>query len=190
MTKPRTRNPAATRQRLLDAAGELACEEGASSLSLDAVAAKAGVSKGGLLYHFPSKNALLRAMVADHVGRVRAELEARAPGALSGAAPALTAALCYLDVLREEMCNTPAGASGAFAAMLEDPAFMEPVLTFRNDLRALFARCPDPRRATIVFLACEGLMHEKLTDAHRPEEGNDTVLRDLAALLTGEQPAG
>lgn len=186
MTKPRTRNPVATRQRLLDAAGELAFEEGASSLSLDAVAARAGVSKGGLLYHFPSKNALLRALVSEHVARVRAELESRAPGALSGTGDPLPAACCYLDVLRAEICSPPAGASGIFAAMLEDPVFMEPVLAFRDDLRALFARCPDPRIGAIVFLACEGLMHEKLTDARRSPEGNDALLSDLAALLKGD----
>lgn len=185
MTKPRTRNPGATRQRLLDAAADLAFEEGASSLSLDAVAARAGVSKGGLLYHFPSKNALLGAMVADHVGRVRAELESRAPGALSGTAEPLPAACCYLEVLRDEMCSPPANAAGIFAAMLEDPVFMEPVLAFRNDVRALFHRCPDPRTAAIVFLACEGLMHEKLTGSRRSPEQNIAVLADLSALLKG-----
>jgi len=188
VTKPRTRNPAATRQRLLDAAGDLACDEGASSLSLDAVAARAGVSKGGLLYHFPSRDALLRALVTENVARVRAELEARAPGALAGTAPALPAARCYLDVLSDEICTPPAGASGIFAAMLEDPAFMEPVLAFRGEIRALFARCPDPRRGAIVFLACEGLVHEKLTNPRRDPAANQAVLRDLKALLTGEEP--
>jgi len=186
VTSPRIRNPAATRQRLLDAAGDIAFEEGASSLSLDAVAARAGVSKGGLLYHFPSKNALLRAMVAEHVARLRAELESRAPGALTGEATALPAACCFLEVLRDEMCSPPAGASGIFAAMLEDPAFMEPVLGFREDLRALFTRCPDPRIGAIVFLACQGLMHEKLTDSRCPPDRNLALLGDLAALLKGE----
>lgn len=186
MTKPRTRNPSATRQRLLDAARDIACEEGASSLSLDAVAARAGVSKGGLLYHFPSREALLRAVVTDSVDRMRDDLEARAPGALAGSAPALPAACCYLDVLRDKVCTPSAGASGFFAAMLEDPAFMEPVLTFRSELRALFARCPDPRRGAIVFMACEGLVHEKLTAPFRTTEGNHALLLDLAALLTGE----
>jgi len=188
VTKPRTRNPSATRQRLLDAAGELACDEGASSLSLDAVAARAGVSKGGLLYHFPTKNALLRALVAEHVARIRAELESRAPGALSGTAQALPAARCYLEVLYNEVCNPPAGASGIFAAMLEDPAFMQPVLAFRSELRALFARCPDPRRAAIVFLACEGMVHEKLTNPRRPPELNPALLQDLTAMLVGTGP--
>ena len=46
--------PAATdtRRRLLDAATAVVRRDGARALTLDAVAAEAGVSKGGLLYHF------------------------------------------------------------------------------------------------------------------------------------------
>ncbi len=37
--------------------------DGTDKATLDAVAARAGVSKGGLLYHFPSKDAMMAAMV-------------------------------------------------------------------------------------------------------------------------------
>lgn len=48
---------------LLDAAEVIVRRDGSAKLTLDAVAAEAGVSKGGLLYHFPSKEALVFAMV-------------------------------------------------------------------------------------------------------------------------------
>ena len=51
------------RERLLEAACAVAERSGVAALTLDAVAAEAGVSKGGLLYHFPSKEALLSGMV-------------------------------------------------------------------------------------------------------------------------------
>jgi AcrR family transcriptional regulator len=38
-------------------------ESGASHMTLEAVAERSGVSKGGLIYHFPSKELLLQAMV-------------------------------------------------------------------------------------------------------------------------------
>ncbi|MEO2167455.1 MAG: TetR/AcrR family transcriptional regulator, partial [bacterium] len=44
-----------TRAKILDAAEDLILEAGATGLILDEVARRAGVSKGGLLYHFPSK---------------------------------------------------------------------------------------------------------------------------------------
>ncbi|AND16081.1 TetR/AcrR family transcriptional regulator [Rathayibacter tritici] len=52
--------PAApARDRVLDAFEQLLIEQGERAATLDAVARRAGVSKGGLLYHFPSKDALV-----------------------------------------------------------------------------------------------------------------------------------
>ncbi len=52
-----------TRKKILDAASAVVLSRGATGLTLDQVAKEAGVSKGGLLYHFPSKEALLRGMI-------------------------------------------------------------------------------------------------------------------------------
>ena len=54
------RNPTATKEKLLDAFDTLLDEHGTAGATLDAVAAKAGVSKGGLLYHFGSKAELIK----------------------------------------------------------------------------------------------------------------------------------
>jgi AcrR family transcriptional regulator len=48
-----------TRDRILDAFAQVLGENGERAATLDAVAAAAGVSKGGLLYHFGSKEALI-----------------------------------------------------------------------------------------------------------------------------------
>jgi len=52
---------------IIDAAEDVAMESGASRMTLDAIAAKAGVSKGGLLHHFPSKDALLKGMINHQI---------------------------------------------------------------------------------------------------------------------------
>ncbi|WP_285117350.1 TetR/AcrR family transcriptional regulator [Leifsonia sp. fls2-241-R2A-40a] len=66
------------RDRVLDAFEELLAEQSERAATLDAVAARAGVSKGGLLYHFASKEALVAgvldrfaALVAEDVERMR-----------------------------------------------------------------------------------------------------------------------
>src|ERR1051325_6046950 len=51
------------RDRLLDSAEAVLAEHGSQGLTLAAVAAEAGVSKGGLLYHYATKDALLTAMI-------------------------------------------------------------------------------------------------------------------------------
>ncbi|MFD5698474.1 TetR/AcrR family transcriptional regulator [Streptomyces lasiicapitis] len=51
------------RNRLLNAAERLLVKQGVDAIRLEAVAAEAGVSKGGLLYHFPTKLALVQGVV-------------------------------------------------------------------------------------------------------------------------------
>lgn len=58
-----TRDRAGTRDRILDALETLLLDKGMSQVTLENVAATAGVSKGGLLYHFKSKDALLAGLV-------------------------------------------------------------------------------------------------------------------------------
>ena len=67
--------PASTRDRLLDALESLLLEGGSAGITLEAVAVRAGVSKGGLLYHFPGKEALLVGAVERVGERVHAQLE-------------------------------------------------------------------------------------------------------------------
>ena len=57
-------NPVNTRHKILETAVAIVDTNGAAHLTIDAVAAHAGLSKGGVLYHFPSKRALLEAMLA------------------------------------------------------------------------------------------------------------------------------
>ena len=54
-----TQSPENTRKRLLDAVGEAIAVAGATMFTLDAIARRAGVSKGALLHHFPCKNVLV-----------------------------------------------------------------------------------------------------------------------------------
>ena len=58
---------ASSYDNIIDAAEAVVIETGASHMTLDAVAAKAGVSKGGLLHHFPNKVSLLMAMVQRQI---------------------------------------------------------------------------------------------------------------------------
>lgn len=63
----RDEKKAATRRRLLDAAATLVASQGALATSLDAIAAKAGLTKGAVYSNFASKEDLLFAL-ADEVG--------------------------------------------------------------------------------------------------------------------------
>ncbi|MFZ5749290.1 MAG: TetR/AcrR family transcriptional regulator [Pseudomonadota bacterium] len=62
MPIPRRRAPLETRAALIDAAFDVIVDHSTADFTLDAVAARAGVSKGALLHHFPSKTALIEAL--------------------------------------------------------------------------------------------------------------------------------
>ena len=51
-----------TKTAILEAAGRVVLARSVAGLTLEAVAAETKLSKGGLLYHFATKEALLAAM--------------------------------------------------------------------------------------------------------------------------------
>lgn len=63
-TQHRKKDPIRLYQQLLESAAMIAGRDGIAALSLNAVAREAGVSKGGLLHHFPNKQALIYALFA------------------------------------------------------------------------------------------------------------------------------
>ena len=64
------RDAQATREQILQAAGALFYGEGIRSTSMDAIAAKAGVTKRTLYYHFPSKDDLIAAYLTARDGPI------------------------------------------------------------------------------------------------------------------------
>src|SRR5262249_36166714 len=71
----RKKQPALVRRQLLQVAARLASEQGIAALTLDAVSGASGVSKGGLLHHFPNKNALLDALFDRLLEGLDADIE-------------------------------------------------------------------------------------------------------------------
>lgn len=73
----RKKQPEHVRAQLIESARRLALENGLAAVSVDAVAADAGVTKGGLFHHFPSKSALVKAVFAHLLDEFSADLDTR-----------------------------------------------------------------------------------------------------------------
>jgi AcrR family transcriptional regulator len=71
----RKKQPELVRRTLLDSAARLAVEEGLAGVTVQAVADAAGVTKGGLLHHFPNKQALVEAVFSGLLERLDAEID-------------------------------------------------------------------------------------------------------------------
>lgn len=71
----RKKQPDLVRQRLLDCAAQILVERGLAGLTVQAVADAAGVTKGGLLHHYPSKQKLTEAVFAEMLRVLDAEID-------------------------------------------------------------------------------------------------------------------
>ncbi|MGW0192503.1 TetR/AcrR family transcriptional regulator [Nonomuraea sp. NPDC003201] len=158
------------RDELLDAAEDLLCDQGSSALTLAAVADRAGVSKGGLLYHYGTKEALIKGMVERLIEDFDQLMVAQTGETYTERYLHATLAAVRSGRLRRWAVVT--GASGN--------------LFLLAPLREAMARWhreglgeePDPRTSQIVRLACEGLWD---VASHDPELNTED---DLQALET------
>lgn len=144
-----------TKRTLIQAAAGIVHSQGVGSLTLEEVAREAGVSKGGLLYHFPNKEALVGAMMDFLLEMFEAEIEAAKdaddtePGSWLRA---FVRATFYLDDEQRELN----------AALLAAAADYPDVL---DAAREAFGRWQeraiddgvDPARATVIRLAADGV---------------------------------
>jgi AcrR family transcriptional regulator len=161
--------PARTRDRLLDAAATVVHRDGAQALTLDAVAAEAEVSKGGLLYHFKSKRDLVEGMVDRWLSEFQREIDEADAEFVRG----------YVKA------SAPEGNElGMLAALVADPSLL---VTVRRQYGIWQDRVEregrDPVDATVARLAADGLWLAELLGMGPPTgELREQVMQRLLEL--------
>ena len=94
LADPSTRRPAPTRrQQIIEVAAELFAERGFGGVSINDIGAALGTSGPALYKHFPSKDALLAAMLIDISERLLGEGRRRAEACAADGADAVLRAL-------------------------------------------------------------------------------------------------
>ncbi len=160
--------PAPTRDRLLDAFEALLIEQGEKAATLDAVAARAGVSKGGLLYHFGSKDAL-----------VDGQLNRLAALATTDVENIRTAPAGAVDYLIRTSVNmgTPIDQAIIAAACLAQgthPSANEALAALRRQWLAVIEEAVgDPDVAEAILLVSDGLYYNSALAAPMPSAAVD-----------------
>jgi AcrR family transcriptional regulator len=116
------------RDQLLDAAETVAVREGVSRLTFDAVAAEAGVSKGGLLHYFTNKDQLIEGMVRRAADGWRTHFKSAYESVPPGPGRMVRGMLlsCFTDAQAwtEELRRS---YSSVFAALAQKPVLVEPM---------------------------------------------------------------
>ena len=161
----------ATRSKILNAAESVALRDGVAHLTLDAVAAEAGLSKGGVLYNYPSKDALVRGMVDRLIEQTEAEVARLAE---SDQEPRGRMLRSYLRVTFPEDGTGPARvnqvAAVLLSAILTNPNLLEPARRHYAGMQArLLQEGLDERTVHIVRLAADGLWLSEMLHMPAPE---------------------
>jgi AcrR family transcriptional regulator len=156
-----------TRDRILDAAESIVIRDGVSRLTLDAAAAEATLSKGGVLYHFGTRDALVSAMVERLVAAFDADLVEEIEADNSSVDTTTSADGRYVrayvratirPVLTAEDLRRERAGAAVLAAMACEPHLLEPLRrAFDRWQERLADDGVDPVKATVARLAADGI---------------------------------
>ena len=182
-----------SRKAILDSALDLIAEVGANHLTLEAVATRAGISKGGLLYNFPSKQALLGGLVEQAMAEMTALLEDRDGEPRLGPRELIRRLLDRRLAWLYDAARSRA-AHGMMAAMAEQPALMEPIRQFQAVLwQRVKTIAADAPGLWLVWLACEGLLLAQLhqvspLSAEEHEQLRKRLVDEIERLVPASLP--
>jgi AcrR family transcriptional regulator len=189
MTAKEARSPArrpgrpSNRRRVLDAAAQVALRDGPGAVTIDSVVAESGMSRGGVLYHFPSKDALLQALVDQDLDAVRELTE------LDGQArerPREQRVRAYYAA-----CTDWAPKRGHVAlavALANNPTLLRSWAQVQRDLDVVDAadQSDESMTALVARLALDGLWFSDLVDPDRfTEEERERVVAAILAIAGG-----
>lgn len=182
MVAEQTAAVGSARERVLEAAERVVMDVGAARLTLDAVSQSAGVSKGGLLYHFPSKESLLIALAQRYVDSMQGCIE-NAKGSLQEGDSGRDLKACVLGILGSDPRLKAMGAV-LLATAANDLTLLEVIRArIAEHARELMSSNVDFARASIVLLAIDGLkMRESLRISAFTAEQREQVVNELLKL--------
>lgn len=170
------RKPAA-RQKVLDASRRIVMERGAGSLTFDEIAQVSGVTRGGITYHFPTKQALLRALVADDFAQWQSlEKELKPEGCSANTAELLA----FLRSHTHEDHDRRRFVTGMLSAVTLDPPILDPVREYERHRLESVEWDEQNLKLHLLRLAASGLFWAGVFDCpHVPGD----VRRELVGLL-------
>ncbi len=198
MTTTRPGRTAVTKQKLFDAALKLVGERGAASVTVDEIAAEAGVAKGTVYYNFASKDALVDALLrhgvellADRlrVAEGEAETERAMESLVDGMLGFFAEYPAFGQLLVSELWRTPGQWHGTLSLLRDDI-----VSIVRGQMQRLSdeGRLPDGVQVGTASAALFGTLLVIALDwqVFQPERTLADVREAVLLLVRGLRPAG
>lgn len=148
-----------TRDRILAAARQIVEREGAGSLTYEGLVQESGITRGGITYHFPTKEALLRGLLDDDF---RQWDDAEAAHTPTDCDPDTAKLLGFIRTLTAQDESHRRFLCGMLSAATLDPSLMDPCRQELGDRLGRKQWSERDLRLHLVHLAAEGLMWQEL----------------------------
>ena len=175
------RPPATTPNAILEAAIRVAGRDGLLATTLDKVAAEAGVTKGGVLYHFASKDELLTRMMEHFAAEVEQGLIMRIANDPVADRRWVRAMIDMVFAPESEKVGEPCGAPrglppemthkfilAMLAGFAANPALLNVIKPFMERMRNRVQAEPGGIEQIVTWLAADGLFLWELFGMARP----------------------
>ena len=195
--KPRQQRSQATVDAILDATARVLCTTGYDRASTNRIAMAAGVSVGSLYQYFPSKEALVAALVERHV----AQMMALVKGKLAEVATAPLEAACrtMIDAMFEAHAVDPR-LHKVLIEQVPRVGRLEQVVGVEREVEALVALFLEARKhelrrnklAATAFVLCnvvEAVTHAAVLAELEPRRARE-VAEELTDMVLRYLPSG
>lgn len=178
------RTASETRELIYEACSRILRREGLTNLTLEAVSDEAGLSKGGLLYHFPTKESLIEALFEYHNDKFETRIqelveeEKEEPGAWLRA---------YAKASIEQIVDPDNASLYASLFAAEEKYASAHQLMRRKYIdwqRRIEASRLDPIWATLVRFAVDGLWFAEMHKYAPPKEERRQEIIELILSFT------
>lgn len=178
--------PLDARTRILDAAERIVQAKGVPALTLEAAAREAGVSKGGLLYHFASKEALLMGLLTRLADSISLDFQAVLDAQPPSPARATRAVIAWSFDHPEAVCEQHQRSAAVFlAAFHHDAAMLDPIRNVFAHIRRRVREDALPEGVVLaVMAACDGIfVAEMLSLYAQPPQDKQAIRGALLSML-------
>ena len=145
-----------TRNAVIQAALAIIARDGPARLTLDAIARESGISKGGLMHQFRTKEAVVKALLEHQIEYFQDF--SRRYMAENGSAQSEPHLATQIATLREHVARPHSAAFAILGAMAQEPGLLS--ITREVDAKmakAIKAEAADPELATLRWMAARGL---------------------------------
>ncbi|MES2339078.1 MAG: TetR/AcrR family transcriptional regulator [Pseudomonadota bacterium] len=175
----RRKEPHKVRAALVDATAMLIADQGLARVTIDAVARAAGVTKGGLFHHFPSKQHLIDGVLAEMLAFADETIDAEMA---ADPEPHGRFTRAYLNgVFADHRMGGTVRTRTLCLAMLADPLLQSTWARWVEGRVARHAATDDTPVCALVRLAADGAWLASLRDPENPPP----VSREVRDTLTG-----